>query len=262
MSAGENKFIIQLIRKRLAILSHLMKKKRARTKSENLGSRLKKAVKSVFKKSGPEKKNNLPSKSLTDPAKPVKKNGSKAPKASSAGSLSRNRMYVTVKGKSKTGGQTVDAPHDLPFSYNKTELVLLVRDPEWAYAYWDFSSETWNWIQSLFKSKPGAVPKLRVHNLSAGNYFDIDIHLEGKNWYICLGLDNTEFQAELGLLDHDGRFHVIAKSNKIKTPRSKPSEIIDPNWIPEHFDELYRLSGGGRFGVSSLLSPALKKPSS
>ena len=81
-------------------------------------------------------------------------------------------MYVTLKGKSKTGAQTVQAPNDLPFSYNKTELVLLVRDPEWAYSYWDFSSETWNWIQSILKSKPGAAAKLRVHNLSAGNYFE------------------------------------------------------------------------------------------
>lgn len=239
-----------------------MKKKRVRTKSENLGSRLKKAVKDVFKKKVSKKTSASSSESAPASAKPLKKNPSKAPKASSAGSLSRNRMYVTLKGKTKTGEQTVQAPNDLPFSYNKTELVLLVRDPEWAYAYWDFSSETWNWLQSVFSSKPGSSAKLRIHNLSAGNYFDIDVHLEGKHWYVCLGLDNTEFQAELGLLDRGGNFHLIARSNRVKTPRSKPSEIIDPNWIPEHFDELYRLSGGGRFGASSLSAPPIKKSSS
>lgn len=243
-----------------------MKKKRARTKSENIGSRLKKAVKNVFKKSGLDKKktSSVKSESSSDkiPAKPAKKNGSKAPKGSAPTSLSRTRMYVTLKGKVKTGQQTVEAPADLPGSYNKTQLVLLVRDPEWAYAYWDFSSETWNWIQSLYKKYSGLAVKIRIYNLTAGGFTDIDVNLEAKNWYICLGQDNTEFEAELGLLDASGKFHVIAKSNRIKTPRAKPSDQIDPNWIPENFDELYRLSGGGRFGGSSSAPLALKKPSS
>jgi hypothetical protein len=34
--------------------------------------------------------------------------------------------------------------NDLPFSYNETKLVLMVRDPLWAYAYWDFSADSWN----------------------------------------------------------------------------------------------------------------------
>ena len=238
-----------------------MKKKRVTTKSAGLGSRLKKAVKNVFKKASPGKKKNSPSKSSELPAKPVRKNGSKPPIGRSTTTWGRNRLYVSLNRKSKTGSQKAEPPSDLPFSYNKTLLTLLVRDPEWAYAYWDFSSETWKWIQSLYKKYSGLAAKIRIYNLSTGSSFDFEVNLEAKNWYLCLGLPNTEFEAELGLMDRSGKFYVIARSNRIKTPRNHPSDQIDPNWIPENFDELYGLSGGGRAGESSshLLT---KKPSS
>ncbi len=228
---------------------------------KNPDPRLKKAAKTVLKKSGDAPKNISSVKSssaVEKPAQPDKKNVSKTAKARSGTASGRTQLYVTLKVKPKTGQQPTETPVDLPFSYNKTQLVLLVRDPEWAYAYWDFSSETWNWIQSIFTRFPGSAPKMRIYNLSAGGYFDLDINLEVKNWYICLGVDNTEFEAELGILDSTGKFHVIVKSNRIKTPRSKPSDQIDPKWIPEHFDELYRLSGGGRFDGSSSAPFAVK----
>lgn len=223
----------------LAILAHLMKKKRARTKTKSLGSRLKKAVKRVLKKKSPPKRKTISKKSASLTVKLVR----------------------PVKSGKKAIEPPAPPPHDLPFSYGKTSLVLLVRDPEWAYAYWDFSAETWSWVQSVFKKNPGAATRLRIHNHTQGGFFDVDVHLEAKNWYICLGLDNTEFEAELGILDHTGKFLAICRSNRIKTPRIKPSDEIDPYWVPENFDELYRFSGGGTPGASSS-APAVKKPTS
>jgi len=133
---------------------------------------------------------------------------------------------------------------ELPYSYNETKLVLLARDPFWGYTYWDFSGESWKWAEDLCKWNPELRPILRIHNLKDQKQFDIDISLEAKNWYISFGKPNCEFEAELGLLGSDGKFYVIAKSNRICTPRNSPSDIIDPQWAPEDFDELYRLSGG------------------
>ena len=151
---------------------------------------------------------------------------------------------------------------ELPFSYNETKLVLLVRDPLWGYSYWDFSADTWAWIQDLYQRDPGTRAKLRIHNLSQGGFFDIDVNLDAKNWYLCLDRPNTEFEAELGLLGSDGTFHMIARSNRIRTPRNKPSEIIDPEWEPKHFEEIYRLSGGYGSSRSSwdLFSQFMKRP--
>ncbi len=208
-----------------------MKKKRARTSNSSSGS--KKASSRLAKKR---------------PAARTKNTSSRS-------SISRKKVQArkTVRVRLAYSRKRTQLParQDLPFSYNKTQLVLLVRDTEWAYAYWDFSGETWKWMQSIFKRDPAASAKLRIHNLDAGTFFDIDVSLDAKNWYVCLGIPNTQFQAELGILDSQGRFHSIVKSNRVRTPRNRPSDNIDPKWVPENFDELYNLSGGGKLGRGS-----------
>lgn len=142
-------------------------------------------------------------------------------------------------------------PQELPFSYNETKLVLLARDPFWGFTYWDFSSETWDWIQSLYREHRGMRPQIRVHHLERGSDLVFEVGLEAKNWYLPLQHPNATFEAELGLLDRRGRFYVIAKSNRIHTPPNGPSEQIDREWMPVEFEEIYRLSGGGQTLPSS-----------
>ncbi len=149
---------------------------------------------------------------------------------------------------------------DLPFSYNETKLVLLVRDPEWAYSYWDFSIDTWRWIERFFQSDPKSRAILRIHNLDQNSFQDLDIDLISKNWYIRLGVPDTSFEVELGLIDSKGKFHLIAKSNRIRTPRNSPSSKIDPHWDARDFDEIYQLSGGGKTGHGSELFSRFKRP--
>ena len=151
--------------------------------------------------------------------------------------------------------------NDLPFSYNHTTLILMIRDPNWAYAYWDFSADTWNWIVSFREQDHGAKPKLRIHNLTESAQYDVDIFLDAKNWYLELGKPNTEFEVELGIMDSGGKFHSIAKSNRARTPRNAPSENIDPHWNLSEFEmnELYRLSGGGKTGHGSEIFSSIKK---
>lgn len=137
---------------------------------------------------------------------------------------------------------------DLPYSYGSTEIVLLIRDPYWAYAYWDFSPETWSWLAVTRERDVQARAKLRIHNRDRKTFYDLDVNLDAKNWYVDLGLPNTSFEVELGLVDSQGCFHLIAKSNGVRTPRNGPSENTDPNWplSDAEFAEVYRLSGSGK----------------
>ena len=153
---------------------------------------------------------------------------------------------------------------DLPFSYNKTQLTLMVRDPYWAYAYWDFSLDTWNWIVVFRERDHGAKPKLRIHNLDTGECRDLDIFLDARNWYLELGAPFASFQVELGLLDSSGNFHVIIRSNRVQTPRNGPSDKMDDAWNSNdlEFAEIYRLSGGGKTGHGSEIFSSLKRRSS
>ena len=139
----------------------------------------------------------------------------------------------------------------LPYSYNETKLILLVRDPYWAYSYWDFSGETWGWIEDLRRKKSIARYILRILNLDERSSYDIDVQLETKNWYLHLGLPDHAFEAELGMIDTTGRFYLIARSNRIRTPSDGPSKDVDGQWNPDDFEEIYKLSGGGKTGHGS-----------
>ena len=140
---------------------------------------------------------------------------------------------------------------DLPFSYGETKLVLMVRDPYWAYSYWDFSGETWNGVQARLGEDPSLKPVMRIHDLRAKKFYSLLVSLEAKNWYLHLGTPDCRYFAELGIGDGSHRFHLIARSNEVQTPRDKPSEVVDPEWSDRDFDEIYRLSGGGSPGLSS-----------
>ena len=148
--------------------------------------------------------------------------------------------------------------NDLPFSYNETKIVLLARDPEWGFAYWDFSADTWQWIESFYRRDPGVQAKIRIHNLDRHRVEDIPVHLDAKNWYLQLGCPGMSFEIELGLCDSNGRFHRIAKSGRVRMPRNGPSEKVDPGWIPPDFEEIYRLSGGSKIFSSSKLFSQFK----
>lgn len=140
---------------------------------------------------------------------------------------------------------------DLPFSYGETKLVLLVRDPYWAYSYWDFSGETWNWAQQKLSQDTSLKPMIQVHDLDAKRSYRLSISLEAKNWYLHLGTPDHRYVAELGIGDGNSRFYLIARSNEVRTPRDSPSDVIDSEWSDRDFEEIYRLSGGGQTGLSS-----------
>ena len=153
---------------------------------------------------------------------------------------------------------------DLPFSYGETKLVLMVRDPYWAYSYWDFSGETWNWVQAKLREEAALKPMLRVYDLTAQRSFDLLVSLEVKNWYVHLGTPDHRYVAELGLGDGQSRFLLIARSNEVQTPRDSPSDVIDPEWAGRFLEELYRSLGSAPSSLSSFGSPSshnfLRKP--
>lgn len=153
----------------------------------------------------------------------------------------------------------------LPYSYQKTMIVALVRDPLWLYAYWDFTKETWMWITQLFHENPNSKAAIRLHNLTQKSNRDFEISLDARQWYMEPGCPGDEIELELGIVDPNGNFYSIATSNRIRIPLNGPSSVIDPLWAPTHFDEFYRLAGGSSSngsaaGSSFISASALLKP--
>ncbi|MBI4387876.1 MAG: DUF4912 domain-containing protein [Candidatus Omnitrophica bacterium] len=156
--------------------------------------------------------------------------------------------------------QWANGAPELPHSYNVTRLVLMVRDPYTVFCYWDFSSETWSWIQGLFKKHHGNLKViLRIYDVTniefdgshSNSSHDIDVSLEAKNWYAHVSVPNREWVFDLALISSSGDYYLIVRSNRVRTPRDGPSDVIDENWMIADFDRIYALSGGFGIGMSS-----------
>lgn len=155
-----------------------------------------------------------------------------------------------------------EARYNLPIRYADNRIVLLPRDPWWAYTYWDISEakineiisfiplyerENLHWILRMYD----ITGVNNFHGNNANSFFDIDIHLEANNWYINVNKPECPWCIEIGLKNTAGKFFAVARSNIIKTPPFGISSIIDEEWaLPD--EEYYKVLGIYDLGKSSL----------
>lgn len=147
----------------------------------------------------------------------------------------------------------------LPYSYGVTKIVLMVRDPYWCYAYWDFNPETLRKIEKWYRELPGPRAILRVYDVTdqvfdgnnANSFFDVDINFDSRNWYLEVGKPGRDFIVDIGIRDAQGRFYLITRSNAVRIPRDTPSDVIDEEWMSKDFELFYAISGGLKVGSSS-----------
>jgi len=136
---------------------------------------------------------------------------------------------------------------ELPLGYGDNTIVMLVRDPNWCYLYWELQEgNIEDGLRRLSRSRSEVRHVLRFHPAKGEEtFFDVDIDFRHRSHYQKLS-PGASFYAEIGLLDHEGYFAALAVSNTVTLPLDGPSEIIDEQWITtdENFSELYLLSGG------------------
>jgi uncharacterized protein len=118
---------------------------------------------------------------------------------------------------------------ELPESYNETRIVLMLRDPSWAFAYWDLREKD----RLTFQNSDGLEglvlrvyrmndPKTRLED--AEQQFDIPVTLLDSRWYINLPDQETLYRIALvAVTDESDR--LLALSNAIAVPRGT---IADP----------------------------------
>ncbi|MGC8765912.1 MAG: DUF4912 domain-containing protein [Brevinematia bacterium] len=129
----------------------------------------------------------------------------------------------------------------LPESYNEDRIVVLVRDPYLAYAYWDFSKKT---IQNFNLDKEGGKIVIRTYDLE-NKFFDVELSSQMRNCYFQLPSPGKKYYSEIGVI-RNNKFIAIARSNEIYAPSDK-SEIDFSKLTKEEYkkvEELFRQSGG------------------
>jgi hypothetical protein len=113
--------------------------------------------------------------------------------------------------------------------YNETMVCAIVRDPSWAFAYWDVSDAE---LGSLRGEESAAGLFLRVAEISgagdpgaSGNnhreYFDIPVSDSDLQWYINLPRSGVRFRIDLCArrAGQAGKLRVLARSNEVESPR-------------------------------------------
>ncbi len=122
---------------------------------------------------------------------------------------------------------------ELPDSYNDTRVVLMVRDPEWLFAYWEINDHHWDSLVRRYGEAAASRDNvtLRVFELSGDmRYFDINVGGMARDWHIRVGKSSTPFYCHLGL-KYGREFISLAVSNTVVTPRDGLSHLFDDEWM-------------------------------
>jgi hypothetical protein len=155
----------------------------------------------------------------------------------------------------ETRGTGAPPIQDLPMEYREDRIVLMARDPYWAFAYWEATLTGLCQAQDLLGVGEAARLTLRLFGReelpkSGGSVdewlMDVEVYERIGNWYLDLGRPGWGVVAELGMKVPEGRFVAIARSNRVCLPLDGPSSLLDEEWLGEtgEFEEIYRRSGG------------------
>lgn len=142
----------------------------------------------------------------------------------------------------------------LPERYNETKITLLLRDPQWAFAYWDIQDT----LLHAYKRKPGFDKMfLRVYELSPGDlamkvldFFDIPVKLSDTQWYINLPRAGRDYYLELMVL-LQGEEKSLCRSNIITSPKKTILDAVHEVREASSLDDLMVLYGFYTAGESS-----------
>ena len=144
----------------------------------------------------------------------------------------------------RTGGTLASVDEelgDLPAGYGESRIVLMPRDPQWAYAYWDVSNEH----KEDFRRQGGQQLALRIYDVT-----DVDLEHESphsiqeypsdelaREWYMPIPVSDRDYVIDIGYRCADGRWLVLARSAKVHIPPVYPSDWIEDHFITVDFEQ-------------------------
>jgi hypothetical protein len=112
-----------------------------------------------------------------------------------------------------------------PESYGVDRVRLLVRDPEWLFAYWDVNPKSVEALKRSVGERAAAVARLtlRISDPVSGGTSDVLLPPGARWWYVRTDSARRSYRAELGFTLASGEFRRLAASNTVTAPRVGPS---------------------------------------
>ena len=138
----------------------------------------------------------------------------------------------------RVGGPLASVDQDLgelPGGYGESRIVLMPRDPQWAYTYWDVPNEH----KEELRRQGGQQLAIRLYDVT-------DINLEyqvahnvqeylcdelAREWYLPIPVSDRDYVADIGYRCNDGRWLVLARSAPVRVPPVYPSDWIEDIFV-------------------------------
>ncbi|MEW6675602.1 MAG: DUF4912 domain-containing protein [Nitrospirota bacterium] len=121
----------------------------------------------------------------------------------------------------------------LPAEYGEDSITLMTVDPKKLFAYWEVGEDVLAKHSGVLNIRVYDVTGVDFDGMNANSYFDIAVNGGIGSWYIDVG-PAKEFVADIGIINPQGIFITIARSNKVSTPQA---EITEEGVLPQ---ELYK----------------------
>ncbi len=132
----------------------------------------------------------------------------------------------------------------LPRSCNSTEVKIMLRNPAWAFIYWNISEADHFSLQGAAVSEL----KLRVNSysekdqLKPDEHFDLQLSKEDNGQYILLPAGKKFFRVDL-LFNLDGIIDILASSNVLEMPKGSSLHSNIRPGKTENISPVMKISG-------------------
>jgi hypothetical protein len=165
-----------------------------------------------------------------NPARKPSAPGARAQSPSLSSLLSEEEQIESAKYQPRTGPPRVfeEERFLFPESYGIDRVRLLVKDPEWLFAYWDLSPRAVDSVRRELGERAMALTRLtlRITDPSQGGTSVILLPYGARAWYVRADSAPRTYRAQLGWTLPSGQFRLLAESNVVATPRAGSSAEI------------------------------------
>jgi Uncharacterized protein conserved in bacteria len=121
----------------------------------------------------------------------------------------------------------VDTGTELPQGYGVSRIVLMPRDPQWAYAYWDIPNDH----KESLRQQGGQTLALRLYDPNSPHIVqEYNCDEFAREWWLPIPVSDRSYVVEIGYRCADGRWLMLCRSAAVHIPPMYPSE-----WVEDHF---------------------------
>ena len=120
-------------------------------------------------------------------------------------------------------GEVPSSSAELPSSFNETEISVILRNPAWAFVYWDISVEGLKKISESSRFRNLVLRVSYFESEESSNpveYYDLQVALSDRAQYVLLEAGRKFLRVDLVAFFTDGSCDSLTISKKITLPKT------------------------------------------